>query len=390
MRPEGPPAPPSPSARLSRRGLLAASGAALGGLALQGCATTGLARAALADPGCGLRPVRVRAERRIRSVVGLRPFRPSGFVVRAEAFGDKRLVHNYGHGGAGITLSWGSSRLAIDQGLPGHAGAVAVIGAGVMGLTTARLAQDAGYDVTIYAAALPPETTSNIAGGQWFPSLLYDDDAITPGFERQLVDAAAYSYRRFQIMVGDRYGVRWLRNYLLSERPSSLGHTGRLIESMLPEARLLGPGEHPFPAPYVRQFTGMLIEPAVFLRQLMEDFRIAGGRVAVRAFRNPEEVAALPEGLVFNCTGLGAKALFGDAELTPMRGQLEILLPQPEIDYATIAPGGLYMFPRSDGIVLGGTSDRGETSLVPDPETGRAIIAGHRTVFDRFRCAPPA
>ena len=55
-----------------------------------------------------LAPVKVDASRVIRTVAGLRPYRRSGFVVRAEPLGEKRLVHNYGHGGGGITLSWGS------------------------------------------------------------------------------------------------------------------------------------------------------------------------------------------------------------------------------------------------------------------------------------------
>ena len=66
-------------------------------------------------------------------------------------------------------MSWGTSRLATLLGLQGHQGPVAVLGAGVMGLTTARLVQEAGFPVTIYAKALPPDTTSNIAGGQWSP-----------------------------------------------------------------------------------------------------------------------------------------------------------------------------------------------------------------------------
>src|ERR687889_1789701 len=81
---------------------------------LSGCATVGTRT----DLGCTpLPPVDADPSRLIRSVAGLRPYRASGFVVRAEALGDKRLVHNYGHGGAGITLSWGSSRLATDIGL---------------------------------------------------------------------------------------------------------------------------------------------------------------------------------------------------------------------------------------------------------------------------------
>src|SRR5918994_7091164 len=80
--------------------------------------------------------VHADASRVLRSYACLRPYRAGGFVVRRDQLGDKALVHNYGHGGAGITLSWGTSKLATDLGLAGHSGAVAVIGAGVMGLTT--------------------------------------------------------------------------------------------------------------------------------------------------------------------------------------------------------------------------------------------------------------
>ena len=74
---------------------------------LPGCATTGAARPTThAAPAC--RRSMSPPDRVIRTVAGLRPYRAAGFVVRAEALGDKTLVHNYGHGGAGITLSWGT------------------------------------------------------------------------------------------------------------------------------------------------------------------------------------------------------------------------------------------------------------------------------------------
>ena len=176
-----------------RRGFVAAGSAAF----LSGCATTGTHR----ELACtALPPVKVDAARIIRTVAGLRPYRASGFVVRREQLADKALVHNYGHGGAGITLSWGSSRLATNLGLPGHSGRVAVIGAGVMGLTTARLVQEAGFPVTIYAAALSPETTSNVAGGQISPFGHFSEDAVTPEWRAQFAAAMAYSWSRFQIL----------------------------------------------------------------------------------------------------------------------------------------------------------------------------------------------
>ncbi|MDR3388252.1 MAG: FAD-dependent oxidoreductase [Rudaea sp.] len=337
---------------------------------------------------CRLPPVQVSPEREIRTVVGLRPYRPSGFVVRAERLGDSLVVHNYGHGGSGITLSWGTSKLAVDIGAPGHRGAVAVVGSGAVGLANARLLQEAGFDVTIYTKALPPETTSNIAGGQWFPAFLSDPEKRTEAFNQQLLAAAAYAYRRYQIMVGPRFGVGWMRNYYLSHHDfNENGYAGEQspLRAMMPEYRKLAAGEHPFPGyEFVRQFDTMIIEPPVYLAAMLDEFRLGGGRLVVREVPDRAAIQALPEKLVFNCTGLGAKALFDDAELTPVKGQLTILLPQPEIQYAVI-PGDTYMFPRSDGIVLGGTHEEGAWSLEPDLQRKQQILAEHKSFFDSFR-----
>jgi hypothetical protein len=87
----------------------------------------------LPETACHLPRVMVSAEREIRTVVGLRQFRPSGFRVAKEIVGETAVVHNYGHGGGGITLSWGTSKLAVELGLPGHVGPVAVLGCGAVG-----------------------------------------------------------------------------------------------------------------------------------------------------------------------------------------------------------------------------------------------------------------
>ena len=367
-----------------RRRLLKSAAIAAGGLLLPGCAAT-VARpraSASAQTGC-LPPVEVAKDRVIRTVAGLRPYRAAGFVVRGEALADKRLVHNYGHGGAGITLSWGTSKLATELGLPGHGGPVAVIGAGIMGLTTARLVQEAGLPVTLYAAALPPDTTSNIAGGQWSPFGHYRDSQVTPEWRRQFERALDYSWRRFQIMTGDDYGIRWLPTYAESggEQPDPSDPLHRYH----PGARMLTADEHPFPSGNIVRFDTMYAETGRLLVQLMRDVQIAGGRIQVRRFAAPADIAALPERLVFNCTGLGARELFGDTGLEPVRGQLAILLPQPEVRYAFTGSAG-YMFPRPDGIILGGTFERGEWSTTPEPAAIARIIASHRALFSGFRC----
>jgi glycine/D-amino acid oxidase-like deaminating enzyme len=340
---------------------------------------------------CALPRVHVAPEREIRTTVGLRPYRPSGFVVRAERLGDTLVVHNYGHGGGGITLSWGTSKLAVDLGAQGHVGPVAVLGCGVVGLSTARLLQDAGFAVTIYAKDVPPNTTSNVAGGQWFPVYVAERDKTTEEFSRQFAAATEFAYTRYQTMVGTRYGVRWMRNYMPhnDEWPEtgSRGKQGPFAR-FLPELRDLEPNDNPFTGyKHVRQFDGMIIEPPVYLRAMVDDFRAAGGVIRVGEVHDRAAVTSLPEKLVFNCTGLGARALFGDEELVPLKGQLTFMLPQPEVNYA-VSAGELYMFPRSDGILLGGTHERGVWSLEPDPAAKARIVAGHQALFESFRaCA---
>ena len=362
---------------IDRRRLLLGSAFAAGGLALPGCATTTARRV---ERGC-LPRVEVAPQRVIRTVAGLRPYRAAGFVVRAEALGQTRLVHNYGHGGAGITLSWGSSKLATELGFQGHSGPVAVIGAGVMGLTTARLVQEAGFPVTIYADALPPDTTSNISGGQWHPFGHYREAAVTQSWREQFRRAADYSWRRFQVMVGDDYGIRWLPTYSEGDEPEP-----QLVPGFPPVNRMLRADEHPFPVASLYRYDTLYVETGRFLRQMLRDVQIVGGRIAVRSFASPAEIAELPERLVFNCTGLGARALFGDNELRPARGQLAVLLPQPEVRYAFTGRAG-YMFPRADGILLGGTFELDRWETEPEPEAIARILASHRRLFAGFRCA---
>ena len=121
----------------------------------------------------------------VRVIVGQRPYRPSGFVVRREQYDDKIVIHNYGHGGGGITLAWGSGALAVRESLGLRKGKAAVLGAGIMGLTTARLLQDAGWDVTIYTRDVSRHSTSNVGAGQWAPTSVFEEGVASAAFEAQ-------------------------------------------------------------------------------------------------------------------------------------------------------------------------------------------------------------
>ena len=371
---------------MDRRTLLKTGGLGLLGLTIGGCARTpppvGLLR-----PTRRLVPVLAAWERVIRTTVGLRPYRPSGFVLRGERLGDKLLVHNYGHGGAGMSLSWGTGRLAAELALERPERRAAVLGCGVVGLTTTRQLQRRGFDVTIYAADVPPNTTSNMSLAGWTPtSGLVERSLRTPAWDAQFRRAARIAYPELQLLVGRGYGVSWLDGYALRDTPPGSRDPDEeplLPSDLQPPDHLLGPGEHPFPTRYARVRPGMRFEPSIYLEALMRDVLVFGGQIVVRAFDTPRDLMTLFEPVVVNCTGLGAKELFGDRELMPVKGQLVVMVPQPEVDFT--ARG---MMPRSDGIVLGHVMQPGNASLEVDEEERTRVVENAVRFFSGMRVQP--
>ena len=202
---------------------LIALGSAAGAL-LEGCASRSSAvRSPGRVGGRTLARVLPSPDRVIRHVAGLRPFRPSGFNVSVDRIGETTVIHNYGHGGGGITLSWGTAQLVLEHALKTPHRDAAIIGSGAVGLSSARLLQDHGFTATIYARDLPPATTSNIAGGLWSPYLVFDADRRTPAFDDQYVRAARFAWRYFQNLAGPYFGVWWRESFALTASPPPAG-----------------------------------------------------------------------------------------------------------------------------------------------------------------------
>src|SRR5881396_1981044 len=204
---------------MDRRTLLKRGSAALLALGVGGCATSRVARKTSTFPADArssvrLPPVEASWDRVIRTTVGLRPHRDSGFVLRAEKLDEKLLVHNYGHGGAGMSLSWGTGYMAAEAATEHDQRRAAVIGCGVTGLTTARQLQRRGFDVTIYAMSVPPDTTSNMSLAGFTPtSGLIENARRTPQWDAQFRRAAEIAYIQLQLLAGPNYGISWIHNY---------------------------------------------------------------------------------------------------------------------------------------------------------------------------------
>lgn len=379
---------------MHRRGFLQTGGSAALGFAVGGCAsriTPAAAPAGTRRRRVNLAPVECSMDRIIRTTVGLRPHRDSGFLLRAERLDDKTVIHHFGHGGAGMTLSWGTAWLAAELALAHAERRAAVIGCGIIGLTSARQLQRRGFDVTIYAMAVPPDTTSNLSFASFTPtSGLVSPERRTPEWDEQFRRAVKIAYLEHQLLAGPRYGVSWINEYRLSDNiPPALPPipwsplTDNFPDDVNVGSVLLLPGEHPFGTRYATQHPTIRFEPSIYLDALMRDVIGFGGRIVIRTFATPRDLMSLAEPLIVNCTGLGAKALFGDPELVPIKGQLTVLVPQPEVTYMV---GG--MLPRSDGIILnGGMQQRGAWSLEPDEAFEESVVQGFKTIFDAMR--PP-
>ncbi len=376
---------------MDRRSFLHTAGATTLGIGLGGC--TLLRPAAPPRRNVRIVPADIAWGRIIRTTVGLRPYRESGFVVRGERFDDRTLIHNYGHGGAGMSLSWGTAQLAAELAVEQPERRAAVIGCGVIGLSTARMLQRRGFDVTIYAESLPPDTTSNMSWAAFTPmSGLIGPERRTAEWDAQFRRAAEIAYHELQLLAGRHYGVSWIDSYRPTndvDVANAQPDRADLQNSRLPVAVesgqiALGPGEHPFVTRYARHRSLLRFQPSIYLDALMRDVLALGGRIVVRSFDAPRDLTTLSQPVIVNCSGLGSKRLFGDQELVPVKGQLVVLVPQPEVDY--ILSG---MHPRADGIVLGHTNQDGVWSLDVDEDERRRVVDAHARLFKATRAMSP-
>jgi hypothetical protein len=220
--------------------------------------------------------------------------------------------------------------------------------------------------VRIYAKERPPDVRSSLATGSWTPASRFcTQEAATPDIVQRWEEMARISYRTYQHMLGlPGDPIEWRDGYQLANEPfDPNGHRVRegepvyadldqRLRDLMPRRVDLAPGAHPFAAPYVRRYTNMVYNLTAYSRLLVADFLGAGGVIETREFDSPSDVAKLKEKTVINATGYGARALFGDESIVPVRGQLLRLIPQPEITYGLNCFDQFSMVPRRDGIVV--------------------------------------
>lgn len=260
-----------------------------------------------------------------------------------------------------------STRSAPLRGTP-----IGVVGCGVSGLTTATALRAAGFDAHIWAAALPSDTVSIVAGAIWAPSELAPADRV-PGW-------ALASWARFAELATDpATGVRPLRHIDLDvEDPGTnwAESSGFVTAKRGADAR---PG-------YERELVidGFAIDPTVYLPWLFDGFEASGGTVTVAHL---DDLGGAGGALVVNCSGLGSRELASDQTMVAIRGQV-VAVPNPgiaegiadESDPERIA----YVYPRIKEMVLGGTRDETDGRADPDPAIAARILADTARLDERL------
>jgi glycine/D-amino acid oxidase-like deaminating enzyme len=387
---------------IARRHLLLGAGASLVAGALPGCATM---------PGRGKSRATFPAytptmDRIIGITVCSRPFRAAGPRLEIEKIGAQNVLHSYGHGGSGWSLSWGSGEVVTQLALGTGEKDIGVVGCGAIGLTAAVQLQRAGAKVTIYARDLPPNVLSGMATGVWSPaSRIGMTESLTPAFRQQWQSMTRLSWRMYQNLLGlpgapvefvDMYG---LRDSLPPpgpaaphERTDGKPSFAELERELIPEIGVrsvdVDPDTTPFAPRHVRRGSQLMFNLPAYSRMLLSDFRAAGGKVVIDELHSPADFARLPHKTVVNATGIGARALMGDDSVVPVRGQLAHMIPQSDVHYG-VQYNRVGLTPRRDGFVLqvSGQDDYyGYGIATREPDMAEAELAV-KTIASAFKPA---
>ncbi len=316
-----------------------------------------------------------------RYVAGIRPCRRGGLRIEAERLGSdaggKLVVHNYGHGGCGVTIGLGTGdevvRLVREHAGEGAGVPVAVLGAGTVGLMAALRLLEAGHRVRIIAEKPGTETVSVVAGAVWLPTGV--EFGSTPERVRWFHAILHRSIDGLRALP-ERFGVEELPVYEPVGAPAyqEFFDNGTLDAptplEVLPVGAKVQPG---------RVFRTLFMHTPRLLRSLMDEIRARGGVFETRRIGRVEEIGDLAEPVAVNCLAMGSRTLFGDSAMFPARGMLVMMKPQ-KLGYI-VHDGYKYMFPREDGLVLGGCFLPDDWRDEPDESICREILGHHRRFF---------
>lgn len=264
---------------------------------------------------------------------------------------------------------------------------VTVIGAGVIGLTTAVCLAEAGVSVAVHSAEPPQRTTSVAAGAVWGPHLVGPDDRVPRWAADTLLVLRDLSGARAPAAGPEASAVDADPAHPFVHLASGIA-ASRAANSEAPDfaadaasITVCEPAE--IPAGYLSawRLSAPLVSMPEYLSYLNQRYLRAGGSPVATVFYPTLAEAARSAGspVLVNCSGSGAHGLVPDPQVTPVRGQA-IITSNPGLTDFFVGTGPdagdlTYFFPHADRLVLGGTEQAGNWSREPDDATAHRIIA---------------
>ena len=408
-------APTGRGLSLSRRGFLAAIAATTGATTLAACSPSPYLAPSASPSGSAaasgtvdirrITPPRLDEARLGKRVLCYRPLRRGSPNLSVETTGTTVIAHNYGHGGSGWTLAPGSAKYVIDLVEESPQGAslakdapITVVGAGVIGLFTAYDLVQRGYtNITLVAASFD-DLTSHNAGGLLAPVSMDNDPEL-----QKVIDKIGIDAYRFYAEVANgtqkdfAKGAVIIPAYFEDREHSGLEpYVGQVMQPAKDVVLDFGNGTT---RPMVAYDDGIFMDTAVFMQELTDYLRPKMRFMTQQV----TDLTALGSSVVFDCTGLGAGTLDGDAEVVPVQGHLIMLKDQNPADLQHMilvyfdegttlsgqkAKRSFYMFPKhlpgtgaNDVGVVGGTFIEGATPETPNYEEFGIMMAGARTFY---------
>ncbi len=250
---------------------------------------------------------------------------------------------------------------------------VVVVGAGVIGLTTAVCLAECGRRVEVRTEVEPAQTTSAVASAMIGPAIAPPDSQVGR-WERA-------SVAQFSLLAEQENSGVTVRRGRLTARERLPPPPGDFPEC--------GPGELPPGFAVGYWATLPLVDMVPYLEYLAARLAAAGGRIEMRHVASLREVAD-EVSLIVNCAGLGARELAEDDSVTAVRGQ-HVIVENPGIEEffieAPFAPEWAAYWPYPDHVVLGGSSNPGDASTEPDLELAERIVQRCVEVEPRLRHA---
>jgi D-amino-acid oxidase len=249
-----------------------------------------------------------------------------------------------------------------------------ILGAGVSGLSTAILAQRAGYRVTIWARELPPHTTSDKAAAIWYPYLCYPRDKALAWAK------ATYDFFQREIIPDPASGCHQQTCTELFETPQPEPWWADALPHPIER-----PAADELPAGYLDayRFPGIVMDTRIYMAYLLDRVRSAGGEIVQRSVTDISDALDAASQVV-NCLGLGARGLLGDERLYPVRGQM-LRVQAAGADTILFDDTGrnalALVVPRSGDIMLGGTTQEHDWNTQPDQGDTAAILAKARNLL---------